>query len=553
MSLLSQCDPLLVQVDASCGCTLTRASITAMKPSDFEADFWKESGASRIVANWREARITGVRQKAMSDLFMSRMRPIKRINLGQSSQQSVIAPYILIPQQNRVNSNYFLVESGTANANAGVGATPASAWDFTIINEASPWATALVSLENYFLPGNYFVVLYKDSVTGTGRTVQFKVLSSANGDSGGVSKAVVTAVPNISDTTWATYDAADKAIYQPSTGVVIPLLNSVSNYESWCHQYPSELTWKLKAFWVQTWRRTHCYNDEYIKALEAPLLDPLFKKFRLMPIAKQRARQAYQVERDWYNTVFFGQAISDLQTVEGYTDLEKVYDPANPNCLLEYKANALGIRTQLAECSRVIDAQGGSLDLDAIKAELYRLKRYRAGDGSSIDEIDALTDRYTLDRITTTMIQYYKDKYGFDTTRFYGVGEKIKLSDNLVMWNYNTFEFPDEGVKLNVIVDDFFNDHLDVFPTAQKSMGRYFMMVDWSDIWIGVADAKSVTRQTNVADNLYNCVITPVVNHYQLYSESMTIGLDDPNRHTIYTNFGDSCPTLTVSTCVDYS
>lgn len=552
MSLLSQCTPKLIQVDGSCGCTLTRASISAMKPSDFEDLFWKEIGASRIVANWKEARITGVRQKAMMDLFLSRMKPINRINMGQNAQQSVIAPFILVPQRNRVNSNYFLVEAGTATTGAGTGSIAASSWDLTVINDASAWATSLVSLENYFLPGNNIVVLYKDAVTGTGRTIQLRVTSAINADFGGVSKAKVTAVPNISAATWGGMSGAQKAVYQPTEGVLIPLLNSISDYESWCQQYPSEITLKLKAYWLQTWRRTHCYNDEYMKVLSAPLLDPLFKKFRLLPIAEQRKRQMDQVERDWYNTVFWGQAASDVQAVETYTELEQVHDPANPNCLLEYKAQALGIRTQLAECSRVIDHQGGALDLDAIKAELYRLKRYRAGDGSSIEDIDAMTDRYTASNILTTMIQYYTDKYGLQNTRFYNANQKIQF-DNNVLWNYNTFEFPDEGVRLHVIVDDFFNDHLDVHPVAQKSMGRYFMMVDWSDIDIGVAGAKSVTRQTNVADNLYNCVIQPVVNHYQLYSETLTVMVNDPNRHTVYTNFGDDCPTLTVESCRDYS
>jgi hypothetical protein len=550
MALLNQCSPRLIQVEDSCGCSLTRANILAMRPSDFEDLFWKEVGMSRIVANWKEARMTGVPQRSLTDLMLSRMTPIKKMSFGQSPQQSVISPYILVPQQHRVNANYFVVSAGVANPNAGVGSMPASAWDLTVINEASDWASPLVDLENYFLPDRFITVLYKDSVTGVGRTVQFKILASANAGAAPES-ATVTVQPNIADATWAGMGAAAKAVYQPEGGLVIPLANSVSNYESWCHQDPAENTWKLKAFWLQTMRRTHCYNEEYLKAISAPLTDDIFKKFRLLPLAQQKRRQMFLAERAWWNTIFFGQAISDLQTVEGYTNLEKVYDPLNPDCLLEYKGNTIGIKQQLAECSRVVDHQGGALDLDVIKEMLYYLKRVRSAGGADVTRIDAFTDRITAGNILTLMIRYYKDKYAFDTTRFYQPNQKL-VFDGQILWNYNVYEFPDEGVELAVIHDMFFDDHLAAMPAAHKSMGRYFMMVDWSDITLGIAGTKSVTRQTNVADNLYNCVIDPVVQHYQLYSETFTVMIDDPNRHAIYTNFSDDCPTLTSDPCALY-
>jgi hypothetical protein len=547
-TILKQCDPRLITVDDSCGCSLTRASISAMKPSDFEDLFWKEVGMSRIVANWKEARMTGVLQRALTDLFMSRMTPIKRINLGQSPQQSVIAPYILVPQQHRVNANYFVIESGEANANAGIGATPASAWDLTIINESSDFASPLVDLEKYFLPGRYLTALYKNALTGTGHTVQFKILSATNADIGGVSKAVLTVQPNVTDATWATYGTVAQAVYQPEGGLVIPLSNSISNYESWCYQDPSENTWKLKAFWLQTARRTHCYNDEYIAAITAPLTDDLFKKFRLLPLAQQKKRQMALAERAWWNTIFFGQEIDENQTVETYEDLPHVYDPTNPNCLLEYKANTLGIRTQLAECSRVTDYQGGALDLDVIKELLYTLKRTREAGGGSVTRIDAMTDRHTAANIMTLMIKYYKDKYSFDTTRFYTPNQKLEFAGQ-ILWNYAIYEFPDEGVELAVIHDPFFDDHLAAFPAAHKSMGRYFWLIDWSDVAIGMAGSKSVTRQTNIADNVYNCIIDPVVQHYQLYSETFAVMVQDPNRHAIFHNFSDECPNITVDAC----
>ena len=179
MALIDSCNPRMIAVEDSCGCTLTRASIHAMTEADFENQFWLETGMSRVVANWKEARMTGVSQKTLTDLFLSRMTPVKKVNLGQSPQQSVIAPFILVPGQHRVNSNYFEVLSGNVHPSAGVPPIPASAWQVTLRNETSQFSTPLDALYRYFLTGRYLMVLYRDA-TNTGRAIHFRIISSVD-------------------------------------------------------------------------------------------------------------------------------------------------------------------------------------------------------------------------------------------------------------------------------------------------------------------------------------------------------------------------------------
>lgn len=552
MAFPNNCTPRLIQVDDSCGCTLTRANIRAMTPQDFEDQGFKEVYMDRVIAQTKEARMTGVLERSMTDLLLSRTAPIRAVNLGQAANQSIIAPFIMIPQRHNVNANYFVVQDGAATSGAGSGGIPASAWDLTVINEGSQFASPLVGLEKYFLPGNYITVLYKDATTGVGRTVQFRIINSVNANSGGVEKARLTVEPPYTTAGWVALSGADQAVFQPTHGLLVPLSNSVSNYESWCYQRVAENTVKLLTYWLQTIRETHCYNDEYLKALNAPLTSEYFKKFRQLPLAQQRKRLAYLSERDYYNTLFYGREINEKQTVETYRDLPQVVDPANPNCVLEYKANTLGFWRQLEQCGRVTDFQGGVLDLDTVKSLLYGLKRNREIDSGQIRRIDAMTDRFTRADILDIMIDYYKDKYGMDTTRFYKVGEQIKF-ENVVMWDYDVYQFPDEGVELSVIEDPYFDDHLAAFATADKSRGRALWLIDWSDVQVGLAGTASAARQTNLADNLYNCVITPNVNHYQLNSKTVAAMLQDPNRHAIFFNFSDACPKLTVSNCVPQS
>lgn len=552
---VNNCAPRLISVDNSCGCTLTRASIQAMTPDVFEAQGFTEVGMDRLIGQTREARLSGVVERSMTDLFLSRTVPIKTTNVTPNGG-SIIAPFFMVPQRSTVNANWFNVTAGAANQNAGVGGVPASAWDITLQNEGSQFATTLQNLERYMLPGRSVTIRYKNTLTGVAQTVNFFILQSVNADLPGIPQATVTLIPPFTAAGWAALNAAQKAAYQPTHGVLVPLANSISNYESWCQNDASENTLKLLVYWLQTIRETFCYNDEYVKALNAPLTSEFFKKFRTLELAKQRKEQAMKAERAYYNTMFWGNAINELQSPNTYTSLPTVVDPANPSCLLEYKSNTIGIHPQLGNCGRVLDLQGASLDLDALKALLYAIKRTRETTSGNVERIDAMCDRFLADQILTIMIQYYQKKYGMQYTRFFQAGQAIKF-EGQILWNYNVYDFPDENLQLAVIVDTYFDDQLAVFQAANggvdASMGRSLWIIDWSDFMIGLAGTASATRQTNVADNLYNCVITPNVNHYQLSSKTVAAMIQVPNRHLIIDNIGATCPTITASPCLPTS
>lgn len=543
----NNCTPRLISVDNSCGCTLTRASIQAMTPDVFEAQGFTEVRMDRVIGQTKEARMTGVVERSLTDLFLSRTIPIKTQSL--TMDRSIISPFVMIPQRSVVNSNYFNLVAGEADPNAGSGSTPASAWDVIVENEASEFASPLVNLEKYFLPGRYIAVMYKNSLTNVGQTLQFLILGATNVSS---TQARLVLQPPYTAAGWAALTSDEKAVYQPTHGVIIPLANSVSNYESWCQNDASENTLKLLVYWLQTIRETHCYNDEYIKALNAPLTSDFFKKFRTLELSKQRKRQEMLAERAYYNTIFYGQKINEKQTANTYDELPQVVDPTNPSCLLEYKANTEGWRTQLANCGRVIDNQNSVLDIDVIKTLLYSLKRNRETDSGNITSIDGMCDRFLSDNILTIMIQYYQRKYGMQYTRFFKAGEAIKFEGD-ILWNYNVYDFPDEAVQLNLITDTYFDDRLSVFQAANSgvddSRGRDLWLIDWSDAMIGLAGTASAARQTNVADNLFNCVITPNVNHYQLNSKTICAMIQVPNRHAIVENIGSGCPTITATPC----
>ena len=542
----NNCDPRLIVVDDSTGSTLTRATIRAFTRQDFEDQGFKEVGMDRIIAATKEARLAGVRERSLTDLLLSRHVALKQAS--GSPQGSVIAPYRLVPRENIINANYFLVEAGAATPGAGANGIPASAWRVTVNTGVSQFKSALKNLEKYFLPGCYLNIQNIDAVTKVARNLQFKVLAAANANAGGVEKAAVDLEPNYSAAGWAALAAGDKAVYQPTTGTAFLLANSVSDYEKWAYQPPAINPYTLLDYWQQTIRWVHQFNDEYVKALEAPLTSEFFKKFRQLPLAKQRKQQEMLQEQMLYNTFFYGEQINELQAVETYQQLPVVTDPANPAFQIEFKSNTLGARTQLARCGRVSDRQGGPLDLDTIFETCYLLKRHRENSSGTIEVIDSMTDRFSAAKVRDIMIKYYKSKYSSDVTTHFQAGQKITFNGMTVL-EYNVYDLPDQGVQLAVFTDPYFDDRLAAFDNANKSRGRAFWMLDWSDVAINVLRTNSAKRITNVNDKLYIDVISPVVSHVMLNSKTVEVQVGNTDRHALIENFSDDCPNLTVAGC----
>lgn len=579
------CTPLFFGVDGSTGCTLTRADIRPFSKSDFSDQGFKEVGMDKIIAQTKEARMMGVPQRSLMDLILSRHAPIKEGSAGPS--QSIIAPYRLVPRRTIVNINYFLISAGSATAPVDPATPfpstlPATAWYITVAPSTGGYGSNIKNIEKYFLPGMYLYVettarhVGSDWQTHVGGgnidssvSIQFRVVAAV-GKSGDTGVAYVVVAPTsfqsyeASLSAWNTFKADTSGTLSPKEqvsqtlvekGTAIIMANSVSDREAWCYQPPAINNLGLAEYWRQTYRWTHQYNDEYLKALEAPLTSEFFKKFRTLPIAEQRRQQEMLMHKWYLNTVFYGDRISDKQTIATWTDLPTVEDLTNPGCTLEHKSNTLGARTQLAECGKVLDLNGGALNVDTIQELAYTLKRERGNDGSDISVIDMMGDRFSKSKFRDVMIRYYKAKYGVDVSINMQLGQKLVDSvTNRLVFEYDKFDLPDQGVSLSFFTDTFFDDRIGAAQSLGASSGtknraRQLWLIDWSDITIGVHGSRSVSRQTNLADNLYNCVISPNVNHYRLNSRTIEVQVGNPNRHTIIENFSDACPSVTVAVC----
>jgi hypothetical protein len=565
MALAPACLPRIVPVSSACGCTLTATNIKGLTPNEMEALAFKETDLARVVLNAAEAKILGVQENGIATFLRSTIKDIKpKLNTQKIDEQSIVLPYIQRLQRSYINSNYFTIEAGAANPTAGTPPMPASAWDVTV-NLGSSWLKSdLQQIERYFRPGNTLIILTWDTAAAkNAKTLVFTILAAVNADAGAVAKAKITLQPNITDAGFLALanDAAGRGRYRPTFGVAQTGANDIHDYESWCHEPPADLSKKILINWIQTTRTSRCVDETYLRILDLIMkgkVNPYQQGFVWSPMAEQNKRKAMLEENDWMRSVFFGQAINEFQTPETYDQLPQVFDVSDTTCPLEYKARALGFFQLLTDCNRVVDLNGGDLDLDYIFQQLYYLMRHRQADGDKITVIDSFTDRWTYAKIYDAMSRYYRVRYNVETVRYAKIGEKI-THDGMIMFNYDKYDIPEVGISWAVFHDPFFDDHLAAFPTTPtdfKHRGRNLWFLDFSDMSIGIGKTMSVRRKTpdEATNALYNCVITANHKEFNLRSQKWTAMLDRPQRHLLIHNFSDNCPNVTAqSDCADIS
>tara|TARA_Y100000310_G_scaffold175913_1_gene176046 strand:- start:14918 stop:16645 length:1728 start_codon:yes stop_codon:yes gene_type:complete len=554
--------PRLVKVDSSCGCTLTNASFQGLTPAQFEAMSGTEIELARVIANSAEAKVLGVQERGLTMLLKSSVKDVKpQMNTMKFEEQSIILPYIQRRQRQIINANYYDIVSAEVTPNRGTSGTAqnyAQAIDITVNMGTSNFRTNLTNIERYFLKGLTLIVLtWDDSESRTAKTVQYEIIAAENANSGGDQRAKVTIAP-LGNVAFPTDGAGMELV--PNFGIVQITSNNISDWEYWCENQPDDVNLGMIVNWFQTSRDSRCVNGIYKDTLAKMLageMNQWDKTFEFNAIAEQNRRATMLSEDNWMRSVFYNDYLAPEQKPETYNQLPTVEDPESPGCVLEYKANALGLFTMLSENGRVIDLNGAAINLDDIFEQLYLLKRNRMVDGDQIQVIDSMTDRGTANIVFEVMSKYFEARYGFETSRFAKLNQKVEFN-GIVSFEFDLYDIPDASVQWAVFREPFFDDHVDAFNSAAaggtsggakdfKSRARNLWFIDWSDVSIGIGESNSVTRKSPSpeVEDLYKCRMKSNITEYNLRSQKWTVFMDRPARHLIIHNFNLSCPVVT--------
>lgn len=545
----TNCNGRLIEVSPSTGCTLSKATIRPWTTDDLEDMALKEIGYDMEYARLQEARLAGYKESGLMELVNSKVANIK--NLVQrrpfKGNKSIVFPWIQMIQRRNININYWRVTAGAPNTNAGSNGVHAGAWDLTIANQAGAFATNLPNIKNYFLPGRVLYVDYASTGDNVAHHLQYKILAAVGIGDGSTCK--VTVEPNVSNNGWAALSAPEKLVFQiggvnggaavAGTGCYIGP-NSVSDYESYKEQDTAINNSNVLHFATQTSRIKWDYTDEWLKIMKNAYMGTFFKKYWQLDEAEQRRQHQAIFDRTLLNAVFFGQKESELQDPLDETkwrQLPTAVDPANSNCIMEYKTRAEGVQTQLMNCGRFVDRAASTISLDNLFQNHYLLMRAREADtNADVNETDWMTDYETAGFFEVLMMTFYKTYYGNTTVVQIKAGDVLNPEVNALM-EFKQYPVPMEfgGGYINVYHHKFFADRLRAFGSA--NVHRFFMAIDWSDFMFGVIATNQRTTQTNEQDEIYRYTISVNKLHCMHQSITWTAILQDPNRHLMYRNF----------------
>jgi hypothetical protein len=597
----------------TCG-TMTRADVGLAEAGDLDAIFTNNDGANSntlnnpanaaharyrdmesLLVTQLELKACGGRSYGMYDWLMSGAKSMgagltKRNISGGTSE---IEPFILAAQKDVIKDDYWVVDKimnyqYKYETNADPTSTSTASSAQTAISGLTPSITLAAghviirckphgnnpASVDYF-PVGQTVNLFAKGLTATGIAyrLQLKVVSRA---SNGTNIDVVCTYQggwgqqDISATEFGTTLEADKVLsfiskYDTGGGSAVLTIgtNNVNDFESWCANRPALNTRKHVPFWYQTSRFSLCVSDFYKEWLERMMrTNAYFNKFGDVSLAERNAQLGLMFQKEWTNSFFFGQPLSDKQKLATYKELPAITSVDSTTfaagsdiegAAIGYRANALGVYRQLADCGRVVDKQGAALDLsDLLEDKIFKLVRSRKDQGKPADSIDLFTDSKTAKNIFKAFMVYYKNESSDMLRVNYDITNK-NISDLGFYAQSYKLHYP-AGVTLNVITNEFFDDLVTAHQAAETgtaisdgSMGRFAMILDLGGgVYPGIIGSNRVVHKSGDLEDLakvdpsYRCVMANPTTETTLNSTTWTAIVECPTDNLIIENFADT-------------
>ncbi len=559
--LLNQCAPRIINVPTDG--SIARADIIPLTPQRFAALYNQSPNDQQLYRAMTEARMAGVRTSGIYDLFFGpgRTSLIGKTGNLQIGANTIRLPYIMLYQRDHINAGAWRVYGGSATPNAGSGSVPVHSWDLLLRVTSSRFASALESLERYFLPESTLIVSHT-LADGTLNRVQFRVVASVNDDQSDgistISQAKVTVVPTgITVTDWGTATDDEKAVYHPTTGVAMNGANAVSDWQSYCYNHTAERSGRLLHFWTQRSRYTRIMTDltaQWLKMIwSSNTPNDVIAKYMELPTTEADAQARAKYDREQMTTFLFGEKEpwqdpnTFYQTTEG-----RVYDATWGEFTGEYNTRTEGVFTLLGKCNRVVDMAGGPLDVNSISDYVWQLARSRANStiNTGKNTVPCIVDDETSLILRKAMIAWYKFQ-GLDPAVYIKEGEKLAFGDRY-NWTTNTYMLPGTSTKLEVNAEPALSDYAAEFTGVSQTAGHMMLFLDPTDIKVAKGNTGHRVSENPKIESTpaLACVMKANVKRAQMLSEQFTVKVEDPDRSLIIQNFDvAACPIIRDRKC----
>lgn len=571
---VAQCSPVIGVVNDTCG-SVTRASIKHLTATELGTLF-SPSGLFADLDAWLfhsiEMKACGVRRYAMYEWVMANADMTKAkaaMNPGMKVMggPSLMHPFIIANQESVVNRDHWRLNTTGCLALATYKSSNADPAAFPLtdaqcdLGSGSDRTIRVESRHGVALDVNWFrsrdvMHIFNHSSVGALQIGNWRVLAAAKNDAGTFVDLVVRS-ENAGSTQG--FNAA------PTVGFIVPGVNNVNDFESWCQNRAVVDPRKKVLFWYQTMRESRCIDEQYELVYERLFAsNPAFREFGDLPAAQRNAQQEHQAQHNFVNAFFFQKPLPN-QDKNNWESLEAintisgaVLDPtgatANPQ-LIARRANFIGVREQLRLCDRVKDLQKNPLNLYEWLNMNYDIMRSRKSKGRSVTDIDWWCGSIWKANFQTAYQDYLNIEFG--GKQVFNI-EQGKVNE--AGQQYDTFYFKrPSGVKINLITDEYFDDLYDEnLAAGQEFAGNLCLCLDigkpstnggsiyWAQLAANRREYKTADIQELAKfDPTYRCAME--VSHKQqvLTSQTGTVIVECPLDSLWIENFSTEKPIVT--------
>lgn len=541
--IFSKCIPAIRSNLRQCG-LLTVCDAAVPTPAELETIFKDDAGNYRVMEalfmHQMEMKFVQAKQYSLYDYFMANKVDLsKKLNVDIiKTNLAKIRPYILVQRKAEIRNNYWEVANGLKSLVDGTADNAGTYWRVDVksptdIPASASWFNAK---ERVFIKGL--------TGGGTATDTAWKVITSEVVTVSGVEKVRVVLQ---SQNTNSFLDSANLA--NPVTGLLVRGTANVSDFESFCARGPGLITSNLDEFWIETTRDAQCIDEMY--EIYRDLIranNPLFANYFDLDPVEYNKQSGEDFQKRFVNTIFFNKALANqtISTVDDLEDIETV-EPGGARCIGK-RAQPIGILEQHAQHKRVIDLQGGTLNLPALFEALYTMKKLREDTGAAnpnVFEVAMPSQFYPA--WNQAMLAYYKAQSNNMLNLYQDVSKDVKVSP--LGFTYVDYKLVWPNVTIRVMFDRFFDDYLEANEAAgQESVGRMLWILDWSRIYVGILGSERVVNKTGdlktlaAVDPTYKCVMRVPTETTALTSFTWTVICEAPQANLILHNFSGDVP-----------
>lgn len=574
---VTACSPVIDSNFDTCG-SLTKASIDHLSKDDL-ATLFKPGGLYADLDAWfhhsLEMKACGVRRFGWYDWIMANtdrtmytaaFRNAIRPGVRAVKGPSLLHPWIMGRQDSHVTRDYWKLNNSIATGGYTIN-QPGNALGTMTGGPltALTGGTAVLRLtNNHNLPldADWFrsrEILHVFTTTaGVSQMGSWKVVAAVA--TATYIDVLVTGENAGSDSAFFNFASGGASGKQ---GVLIPGINNVNDYESWCQNLPTVNPKKMVPFWYQTYRDTSCVDAEY-KEIYRRLWDSnaAFREFEATDLAEINRQREHERQRRFVHAFFFQKPISANQTLSLWESLEDIstldetsltIKPGLGGRLKAKRANWVGVREQLHVCARVKDMQGNPLNLLEFFQINYDIKRARTSQGRKVDELVWHTNEPYREKFHQAMISYYNDFYGNKLVWNVEVGKETDLG---MIYDRYKVGFPG-GIWITIISDEFFDDWRSEHEAAgQAEVGNLLLNLDIGKPGTGTiyyAQLATNRKQMSTAsieelgrlDPTFRCAMETTSIDQTLYSETGAPIVECPLNSLWIENLGTIAPITT--------